>query len=201
MFQGELLSPLFFHMALAPLLPMPKRISYDYTTQSLMKINHNLNLKMCAKNNKEEIGLLQTVKTFSDDIKMEFRLDKCVKASFVRGKLTVKENIQIDIDTTIKKLEPEKSYKYLSINDGDGIQHSHVKKNIRKEYYQRIWLVMNSQLNAANMIDSKNTLAVLVVTYSFNIIDWAEQELQRIDRKTRKIMIAERMHHPKADKY
>ena len=59
-------------------------------------------LKTYAKNDKEQIGLLHTVKTFSDDIKMEFGLNKCAKASFVRGKLTAKENIQIDIDTTIK---------------------------------------------------------------------------------------------------
>ena len=39
-----------------------------------------------------------------------------------------------------------------------------------------------------------------VVTYSFNIIDWTEQKLQRIDRKTRRIMTAERMHHSKVDK-
>ena len=36
---------------------------------------------------------------------MEFGLVKCAKASFVCGKLTVKENIQIDIDTTIKQNE------------------------------------------------------------------------------------------------
>ena len=75
-----------------------------------------------------------------------------------------------------------------------------MKEKIRKEYYQRLQLVTNSELNAANRIDAMNTLAVPVVTYSFNIIDWTEQELQRIDRKTRKIMTAERMHHPKADK-
>ena len=55
-------------------------------------------------------------------------------------------------------------------------------------------------MNATNGIDAINTLAVPAVTYSFHIIDWTEQELQRIDRKTRKIMTAERMHHPKADR-
>ena len=36
--------------------------------------------------------------------------DKRTKASFVHGKLTAKENIQISIDTTIKQLEPEELY-------------------------------------------------------------------------------------------
>ena len=74
------------------------------------------------------------------------------------------------------------------------------RKRSEKEHYRRIRLVTNSELNAANRIDGMNTYAVPVVTYSFNIIDWIEQDLQRIDRKTRKIMAAERMHHPKADR-
>ena len=134
-FQGDSLSPLLFCMALAPLSSRLKHTRYGYTTQSSMKINHIFytdDFKMYAKNNKEQIGLLHTVKTFSDDIKMEFGFDKCAKASFVRGKLTAKEYIQIDIDTTIKQLEPEESYKYLRINEGDGIQHSYMKEKIRK---------------------------------------------------------------------
>ena len=121
------------------------------------------------------------------------------KATFRKGKLTTSENIQIDINTTIKQLNPEDSYKYLGINEGDGIQHAMMKEKIRKEYYRRIRLITKSELNAANRIDAMNTLAVPVVTYSFNIIDWTEQELQNVDRKTRKILSAERMHHPKAD--
>ena len=63
---------------------------------------------------------------------MELGLDKCAKGRFVHGKLTAKENIQIGIDTTIKQLEAEESYKHLRINKGDGIQHSHMKEKIRK---------------------------------------------------------------------
>ena len=99
-----------------------------------------------------------------------------------------------------KKLEPEVSYKYLGIKESGGIQHSHIKEKIREEYHRRIRLVTNSELNAANRIDAMNTFAVPAVTCSVNVIDWIGQELQRIDRKTHKIMTAERMHHPKADK-
>ena len=74
-----------------------------------------------------------------------------------------------------------------------------MKKKIRKEYYRRIRLITKSELNAASGIDAINTLAVPVVTCSFNIIDWTEHELQNLDRKTRKILSAERLHHPKAD--
>ena len=44
-------------------------------------------LKRFAKNDQDLEGLLNTVKEFSNDIGMEFGLNKCAKASFVRGKL------------------------------------------------------------------------------------------------------------------
>lgn len=62
--------------------------------------------------------------------------------------------------------------KYLGINEGDGIEHVRIKEKLRKEYYRHIRLVLKSELNAVNMIDVINTLAVPVVTYSFTIINW-----------------------------
>ena len=156
-------------------------------------------LKTYAKTDEEQKGLLTIVKGFSDDIRMEFGLDKCAKATFKRGKLAKTENIELDIDTTIQDLEQEGTYKYLGVNEGDGIQHAKMKEKIRKEYYRRIRLVLKSELNAANRIDALNTLAVPVVTYSFNIINWKMEELKKVDRKTRKFLTMAKMHHPKAD--
>jgi len=42
-------------------------------------------------------------------------------------------------------------------------------------------------------------LAVPVVTYSFNIINWTIADINRLDAKTRKFLTINRMHHPKAD--
>ena len=93
---------------------------------------------------------------------MEFGLDKCAKATFKRGELAKTENIELNVGTTIQDLEQEGTYKYLDVNEGDGIQHAKMKEKIRKEYYRRIRLVLKSELNAANRIDAINTLAVAV---------------------------------------
>ena len=42
---------------------------------------------------------------------MEFGLDKCAKATFKRGKLAEISDIQIDLDTCIKELDQEGTYK------------------------------------------------------------------------------------------
>ena len=45
-------------------------------------------LKTYSKDDNQQTGLLTVVKKFSDDIRMEFGLEKCAKATFKRGKLT-----------------------------------------------------------------------------------------------------------------
>ena len=154
-------------------------------------------LKTYAKSDEDQKGLLKIVKGFSDDIRMEFGLEKCAKATFKWGKLAKTKNIELDVGITIQDLEHEGTYKYLGVNEGDGIQHAKMKEKIRKEYHRRIRLVLKSELNAANRIDAINILAVPVVTYSFNIINWKMEELMRLDRKTRKFLTMAKMHHPK----
>jgi hypothetical protein len=73
-----------------------------------------------SKRSKKQI---QAVKTFSDDIHMEFGLEKCAKITFKRGKLTPSQNLVTNINREIKELEQGKMYKYLGIEEGEGIQH------------------------------------------------------------------------------
>ena len=54
------------------------------------KISHLFymdDLKTDAKNDDEQTGLLKAIKSFSDDIGMEFGLEKCAKATFKKGQL------------------------------------------------------------------------------------------------------------------
>ena len=47
------------------------------------------------------------------------------------------------------------------------------------------------------MITAIKMLAIPVITYSFNIIDWDLSEVKRLDIKVRKMMTIQNMHHPK----
>ena len=60
-------------------------------------------------------------------------------------------------------------------------------------------MVLKSDLSSANKLETINTLAVTVVTYSFNIINWTLQELAKLDTKTRKFLTMYKIHHPKSD--
>jgi hypothetical protein len=86
-------------------------------------------LKLIAKSEKELQKQIQTVKTFSDDIHMEFGLDKCAKITFKRGKLTHSQNLVIDINRELQELERGKTYKYLGTEEAEGTQHQQMKKD------------------------------------------------------------------------
>lgn len=200
-FQGDSLSPLLFCMALMPLSKLLYQTEYGYEIFE-RRINHLFymdDLKLYASNDDELEGLLKTVKAFSDDIGMEFGLSKCAKATFKRGKLVRTKNIVLDDDSVIKELDQEGTYKYLGVNEGDGIQHAKMKEKIRKECIRRVRSILKTELNSKNRITAINTLALPVVTYSFNIINWNLSELKRLDSKIRKQLTCNRMLHPKSD--
>ena len=187
-------------MALIPLSFELNNTDYGYRILE-RKVNHLFfvdDLKLFARNDYELERLLPTAKGFSSDIGMEFGLDKCAKASFLRGTLKKTANMNPDVDTIIRELEPGETHMYLGVHGCNGISHSAMKEKIRKEYYRRIRLVLKTELNSKDRIVVINTLAVLVVQYSYNILNWNLLDLQRMDRKTRKLLTSHRMHHPKA---
>ena len=49
-------------------------------------------------------------------------------------------------------------------------------------------LVLGTELSAKNKIQATGSLAVPVLRYSFGIINWHQEELQNLDRKTRKLL-------------
>ena len=198
-FQGDSLSPLLFCMSLAPLSNLLNATEFGYDMNK-ERVNHMLymdDLKLYSKNDKQLEGLLNTVKIFSDDIEKQFGLDKC--ASFKKGKLTKITNVKLDDTCVIQELAQEGTYKYLGIDEGNGIKHAAMKEKVRKECYRRIKMILKSELNSCNKITAINALAIPVVSYSLNVINWQMKEISKMDEKTRKLMTTYRMNHPKAD--
>ena len=200
-FQGDSLSPLLFCLSLIPVTHELNSTGLGYKIFDKV-VSHLLymdDLKLYGKNDEQLQSLLETVKRFSNDIGMEFGLEKCAKVTFKRGKVTSTSHIELDVDTQIRELEQDAVYKYLGIDERAGILHNSMKEKIRREYYRRVRLVLKTELNSQNKIQAINALAVPVVLYSYNIVDWNLPDIHRMDTKTRKLLTANRMHHPKAD--
>jgi hypothetical protein len=48
-------------------------------------------------------------------------------------------------------------------------------------------------------MQANGSLAVPVLRYSFGIINWLQEEIQKLDRKTRIMLTIHGQHHPRAD--
>ena len=69
----------------------------------------------------------------------------------------------------IQDLDQAETYKYIAMEEGEGIQHHKMKVKKRNEYKRRIKLVLKSELNARNKIAAINALPVPVILYSYGI--------------------------------
>ena len=160
-FQGDSLSPLLFVLVMIPLTLVLRQTKASYELKKGgKKINHLLfmdDLKQFAKNEDQIDNLVNTVRIFSEDIKMEFGLPKCGVLIMKRGKVVKSEGI--------------------SMPDGK----------------------MKSKLNRGNIILAINSRSVSIASYGAGIISWTKMELEKLDRRTRKLMTIYGAHHPKAD--
>ena len=80
------------------------------------------------------------------------------------------QNLVIDMNREIQELEQGKTYKYLGIEESEGIQHQQMKERLKQEYSTRLRMILKSELNGRNKITAIGALAVPVLRYSFGII-------------------------------
>ena len=90
-------------------------------------------------------------------------------------------------------------YKYLGILEAENIMHSEMKKKVKAEYYRRVRKVLKSSLDGKKTVTAINTWAVPIIRYGAGILDWTQEELQTLDRKTRKMLTGAGAHHPQSD--
>ena len=143
---------------------------------------------------------MNTVRIFSEDICMKFGIDKCATVVLRKGKLDKDNNdLVLSNDEIIKSLDENTSYKYLGMLKTENIKNSKMKEQVTSEYKIKLINILKSKLNAGTLTRTINTWAVFIFRYSAGVIDWTKQELQNIDRKTRKMMTAYKALRPKAD--
>lgn len=153
---------------------------------------------MYAKSREQLHKRLDMTIRFSSEICMEFGLDKCKSVHLLKGKIVTSEGYDVTPENTIKDLDFPDQYKYLGIEQLKGIDHMHVKKNLKQSLLQRIRSILKTQLYSRNKIRAINTYAIPVLTYSFGIIKWSLTDLEDISRMIRTQLTEHRMRHPKA---
>jgi hypothetical protein len=72
----------------------------------------------------------------------------------------------------------------LGVEENHNIEYKNEKEKLKKEYVRRLRLILNTELSAKNRMQAIGSLAVPVPRYSFGIINWHQEEIHTLDRKT-----------------
>ena len=96
-FQGDELSPLLLIIAMMPLNHILRKGSAGYKLSRLQeKVNHLMymnDIKLFSKNEKELETLIHTIRIYSQDIGMEFGIEKCTQLVMKSGKRHLTDRI------------------------------------------------------------------------------------------------------------
>ena len=95
-------------------------------------------IKLFAKNEKELETLIHEVRIYSQDIGMEFGIEKCAMLVMKSSKRHITDGMELPNHNRIRTLEENETYKYLGILDADTIKQVQMKDTIRKEYFRGI---------------------------------------------------------------
>ena len=131
-------------------------------------INHLMymnDIKLFAKNEKELETLIYTVRIYSQNLGMEFGIEKCAMLVMKSGKQHLTDRMELPNQNKIRTLREKETYKYLGILEADTIKQVEMKEKIKKEYSWRTRKLLETKLCSRNLIKGINTLAVLLVRY------------------------------------
>ena len=186
-----------------PLNHILRKCTDGYNLSRLQeKINHLMymdDIKLFAKNEKELETLIHAVRIYSQDIGMEFSIEKCAMLVMKSGKRHITDGMELPNQNKIRTLGEKETYKYLGILEADTIKQVEMKDKIQKDYPRRTRKLLETKLSSRNLIKRINTWAVFLVRYSGPFLKWTRDKLKQMNQRTRKLMTTHKALHPRDD--
>ena len=93
------------------------------------------------------------------------------------------EGLQV-LQERMKTLNPdqEEMYKFLGVEQADGIRTKQVYERVKEEMTKRLKLLMKSELNDENLIQAINSKVIPVTAYPMNVCKMTKGELNELDQ-------------------
>lgn len=207
LFQGDALSALWFCLALNPLSNAIQKKKAGYTlSNSNQEVSHALYVDDIKVYSNSSVGLkkiLRVIENFSNDIRMNFGLDKCRISNLINGKWQAIEDYQLlqaSGGGTILAMDRDEHYKYLGAAQALGIDDARVKTELKETVSRKLKAILRTKLSGLNTVQAVNTYVLPTITSSFGIIKWTETELEEANRHIRVAFTKHRAHHPRSSK-
>ena len=188
--QWDALSLLLFVIATMPLNYILKNCAgNDKFTKWQVKTKHLMymdDIKLFVRNEKENIDTqIQTIRIYSQYIRMEFGREKCVMLKIKSGQRQMMEGIELPNQERIRTLEEKENYQHWGIFKVDTIKQVETKEKITEEFLRQTRKLLKTKLWSRNLIKWINTRAVPLIRYSEPFSKWRREELQQIDHRRR----------------
>ena len=160
-------------------------------------------LKTFAINFKQAQMMARIVYDFTNSIGMKLGFDKCKVLNIVQGKIKACGNIYLKGNDVIEEMGSDDIYKYLGVIESCNIKHNEMKVLAMEKFKKKLKNVLNfrlkSELNSKNIMTAINEYVTPVLSYTFGIVNWTEQDIKDADILVRKKLNMKRMFEIKSD--
>ena len=107
--------------------------------------------------------LIPAVRIYSQNIGMEFGIEKCAMLVMKSGKRHLTDGMELPNQDKIRTFGEKETYKYLGILEADTIEQMEMKEKIKKEYLRKTRKLIETKLSCRNLIKGINAWAVPLV--------------------------------------
>ena len=187
--QGDNYSPVGFCLTEVPVGKLHKA-SNGYKMGRPGKRNikriHSLfidDLKTYQENHKMLQIVNETVVQVSNDTGACYGVSKCAEIIFERGQMVKGEGLEV-LHERMKTIDPDENvtYKFLGIEQADGIKTNEVFERIKTEVENRLELLIKTELNEKNLMKAINSKVIPVAAYPMNVCRFSKEQLLELDQ-------------------
>ena len=99
------------------------------------------------------------------------------------------------MEERMQMMDPDENeiYKFLGVEQADGIKTKAVFERVKAEVSKRVRMLVDTELNDANLISAINAKVIPVASYPMNICKFSSGELNQLDQVIKKELHAKNM--------
>ena len=121
-------------------------------------------------------------------------MSKCAETIFEHGKMTKGKGLQVlEEKMKMMDLDGNEIYKFLGDEQAGGIKTKKAFERIKEEVTKRVRMLVNTELNDANLISAINAKVVPVAAYPVNVCKFNHGDLNQLDQVIKKELCAKNM--------
>ena len=176
--QGHSYSPVGFSISEIPvciLLQKSRGYRMGEPGKRMISRTHSLfvdDLKVYQESHKALKDVNEIIVQASHDTGACYGVAKCAEIVFEHGKMVRGEGLKV-LEERMKTIDPDENeiYKFLGLEQADGIKAEAVFERIKSEISKRVKLLTKTELNDANLIQAINKKVIPVSTSELNELD------------------------------